>query len=352
MDSILRCGIAAALAVSMVGPSADSGEPTSSQSVGLRIIVIAGEDAVNVIQQKTAVAPIVEVRDRNDQPVAGALVTFAIRGGKTASFASGTQTLNVTTDAAGRAAVTDITPLARGSYRIEVTASFESQTANLTISQTNVATAAQAQAIGAGTAAGAGAVAAGAAAAAAGGGGGLSGVAIGAIAAAAGGGALVAVKAASGGDSTGPTSAGPTQPGPTGPPTATVNPALLAAAGTYTLVQINGSSLPALTVASPPNPCPGFTDSGTLTLTINPEVYDLSERSHIECRTGPGDQFNSHNSGTWSLQGGTITFTPGGSGQFFVGPGTLSGSTLTFPFDAPHANAGNPPLRVNSTWTK
>ena len=42
----------------------------------LKIVVIAGEGAVNVIQQKTAVAPIVEVRDRNDQPVAGVVVTF------------------------------------------------------------------------------------------------------------------------------------------------------------------------------------------------------------------------------------------------------------------------------------
>ena len=33
---------------------------------GLKIVVLAGEDAVNVIQKKTAVAPVVEVRDRND----------------------------------------------------------------------------------------------------------------------------------------------------------------------------------------------------------------------------------------------------------------------------------------------
>src|SRR5262245_34319878 len=60
---------------------------------GLRIIVIEGEDAVNIIQQKTAVAPVVEVRDRNDQPVAGAIVNFAIRSGR-ASF-GGARTLTV-----------------------------------------------------------------------------------------------------------------------------------------------------------------------------------------------------------------------------------------------------------------
>ena len=49
---------------------------------GLRLVVIEGEDAVNIIQQKNAVAPVVEVRDRNDQPVSGAVVRFAIRSGR------------------------------------------------------------------------------------------------------------------------------------------------------------------------------------------------------------------------------------------------------------------------------
>ena len=61
-----------------------------AQGAGLKIVVIAGEDAVNIIQQRTAVAPIVEVRDRNDLPVAGVAVVFAIRGGG-ASFAGGTK---------------------------------------------------------------------------------------------------------------------------------------------------------------------------------------------------------------------------------------------------------------------
>src|SRR4029453_4033310 len=180
MDSILRCGVAAALAVSIVGTSADSRESSrAAQNAGLRIIVIAGEGAVNIIQQKTAVAPIVEVRDRNDQPVSGRLVCFTIDKSHAAPFARGVHTLSVTTDGAGRAAVQELIPVSNGTYQVNVTASFEGQTANLPISQTNVATAAQAQAIGAATAAGAGAIAAGTTAA---GGGGLSGVAIGAIA--------------------------------------------------------------------------------------------------------------------------------------------------------------------------
>jgi hypothetical protein len=110
---------------------------------GLRIVVIAGEDAVNVISQRTAVAPIVEVRDRNNQPVAGAIVTFSIQGAQNATFA-GASTLSVTTNAIGQAAVTGLTPTGAGAVQINVAAAFQGQTATAAIAQTNVATAAQA----------------------------------------------------------------------------------------------------------------------------------------------------------------------------------------------------------------
>src|SRR6187399_2582399 len=75
-----------------------------AQSPALRIVVLEGEDAVNIVQQKTAVRPLVEVRDRNNLPVAGATVTFTIGGGQPAAFAGGLQTMTVTTNAAGQAA--------------------------------------------------------------------------------------------------------------------------------------------------------------------------------------------------------------------------------------------------------
>jgi hypothetical protein len=81
---------------------------TAQTAPALRIVVLAGEDAVNIVQQRTAVAPVVEVRDRNDQPVGGAVVTFAIRSGS-ATF-DGASTLTVTTSAAGRAAAAGLTP--------------------------------------------------------------------------------------------------------------------------------------------------------------------------------------------------------------------------------------------------
>lgn len=120
-----------------------------AQPPALRIVVIEGEDAVNVIQQKTATRPVVEVRDRNNLPVPGVLVTFSIEGGTAASF-GGASTLTVATNAAGQAAVTGLTPSAAGAFQIQVQAAFQGQLATATITQTNVMTAAQAAAAGGG----------------------------------------------------------------------------------------------------------------------------------------------------------------------------------------------------------
>ena len=163
-----------------------------SPASALTIVVIAGEDAVNIIQQKTAVAPIVEVRDRNDQPVAGAIVTFAIQGGRSASFAGGASTLSVTTNAAGQALASGFSPLASGAVQINVQAAFQGQVAAATIAQTNVMTAAQAAAAGAGSGSASGSSAG---AGAAGGGGGMSGTTIAILGGLAAGGAVAAVKA-------------------------------------------------------------------------------------------------------------------------------------------------------------
>ena len=164
------------------------------QAAGLKIVVIAGEDAVNVIQQRTAVAPIVEIRDRNNVPVAGVPVTFTV-GGSSASFAGGVNTLTVTTNALGQATASGLTPTATGALRVTASAAFQGQTATATIAQTNVMTAAQAAAAGGGTAAGGGGTSTTAGTgAAAGGGGGLSATTIGIIGAAVAGGAVAATQ--------------------------------------------------------------------------------------------------------------------------------------------------------------
>ena len=127
-------------------PQAASAQaPAPGAGQGLRIVVVEGEDGVNIIEKKTAVAPIVEVRDRNNLPVAQVAVTFLI-GGKGAAFSNGARTLTLTTDSAGRAVVTQLNPLSKGALQIQVRATYQGQTATATIHQTNFATAAQAQA--------------------------------------------------------------------------------------------------------------------------------------------------------------------------------------------------------------
>lgn len=175
-----------------------------AQPAALRVLVIEGEDGVNIIQQKTAVRPVVEVRDRNNLPVSGALVTFSVEGGKAATF-GGASTLTVATNAAGQAAVSGMTPAVSGAFQIQVSAAFQGQVATATIAQTNVLTAAQAAAAGAasgggaggGAGTGAGGGGAGGAGGAAGGAGGLSATTIGVVGAAVAGGALAATQVVS-----------------------------------------------------------------------------------------------------------------------------------------------------------
>jgi hypothetical protein len=145
----------------------------------------------------------VEIRDRNDLPIAGVPVTFTIGTGGGASFAGGAQTLTVVTNAAGRAIAAGLTPTANGALQISASAAFQGETAVATIAQTNVLTAAQAAAAGSGAAAsggaggaggaGGGSSAAGATGGAAGGagGGGFSATTIGIVGGAAAAGAVV-----------------------------------------------------------------------------------------------------------------------------------------------------------------
>jgi len=156
----------------------------------LRIVIVEGEGAINNVRQRVAREMIVQVNDENDRPIAGALVTFALpNSGAGGSFANGARLLNVVTDQAGRSVVQGFTPNnVVGTFQVNVTASYQGQTANAVISQTNASLAS-----GASTAAGT--------AGATGGGGGISATMVGIIAAIAGGAAAAAVAIARGGKS-------------------------------------------------------------------------------------------------------------------------------------------------------
>ena len=156
-----------------------------AQDDGLRIVVLEGEDSVNIIAQGTAVPTLVEVRDRNDLPVVGVSVTFLMQTGN-ATLNAGLSQVALTTNALGQAAVA-VNPLAAGAVELSVSATFAGETATAAIVQTNFATAAQAAAAGLGTTGGGGGVGAGAGGAGAGGGGIGMGTVIGITGAAVGG---------------------------------------------------------------------------------------------------------------------------------------------------------------------
>ena len=176
---------------------------TPSKNVAeLKINVLAGENGVNIIKAKTAVKPVVEVRDKNNLPVAGVYVAFAApQSGPHVTFEHGSSTYSTVTDASGRASIHMMKAVGPGHFKISVNASFQGQTVTTAIAQTNYLTMAAASAAGAGAAAGAGTAAAA---------GGISGTMIGVIAGAvaASVGTAVAVSKSGGGSKSSSTPTG------------------------------------------------------------------------------------------------------------------------------------------------
>ena len=121
------------------------------EAAALRVIVIDGAEAANIVAEKIAAEPVVEVRDKDNRRAVGAVVRFVIR--KTARdrvaavFHSGDTEVRLT-DAAGQARATALTPLEPGSFEIEVQVSHQGQTATTTLRHTNYPTVAEARAAG------------------------------------------------------------------------------------------------------------------------------------------------------------------------------------------------------------
>jgi len=105
----------------------------------LQIIVIEGQDGVNILKKKRAVQPVVEVRDGRNTPISGASVTFSSpTDGPSLTFSNGLRSISVLTDATGRATVDELKPLSLGQFQLNVASSFRSLSATATISLTNV----------------------------------------------------------------------------------------------------------------------------------------------------------------------------------------------------------------------
>ncbi len=123
----------------------------------LQIVVIQGEDGANIVQDGTFADTIVEVRDRNNVPiVGGAVITAGVvwglaanTGGATpGAFANGSNTIAITADTQGRAAISGFRPSGNGQISIQVNASYQGHTGHVTVHQTNFPTVAAARAAG------------------------------------------------------------------------------------------------------------------------------------------------------------------------------------------------------------
>ena len=119
----------------LLGTSGTLAEPS------LRIIVVEGDGAINNVRTHTTHDPVVEVRDEKNGVVPGASVTFQTPStGPSADFGDGARSFVTQTDAEGRATVHGLRPNSiTGPYEIRLTASFNRQTANAVITQTNAA---------------------------------------------------------------------------------------------------------------------------------------------------------------------------------------------------------------------
>jgi hypothetical protein len=115
-------------------PQAFAQEPAHK----LNLVIVEGEGAINNIRQRTAREPIVQVEDENHKPVAGAAVLFLLpERGAGGTFANGSHSLSVVTDAQGRATAHGIqVNHVKGQFQMQVTATLGGLTATAVITQT------------------------------------------------------------------------------------------------------------------------------------------------------------------------------------------------------------------------
>jgi hypothetical protein len=102
------------------------------------IVVVEGEGVTNKVRQRVSPDPAVRVEDDNHQPVAGAVVVFALPvSGATGEFVNGSKTLTLMTDKNGMAVANGLkTNEVPGKLQIYVTASYRGQRARTLINQT------------------------------------------------------------------------------------------------------------------------------------------------------------------------------------------------------------------------
>jgi L-ascorbate metabolism protein UlaG (beta-lactamase superfamily) len=136
----LRQQLAVALALALLQPAPFLAQQSPAAPGRLSVRIKEGHNAENDVHQKRAVTPLVEIRDANGRPAAGAEVTFELPGsGPGGSFSGWMRAQTVRSDEAGRAAPTNFMPNGEtGPFEIRVSAASGTLTGKATIAQTNV----------------------------------------------------------------------------------------------------------------------------------------------------------------------------------------------------------------------
>lgn len=106
-----------------------------------KLVVLRGENAQNNIKKGRATRPVVEVRDRNNKPVAGVAVVFALPStGPSGTFVGGGQVTTVTTNNLGQASASFTPNSVPGKYNVNVSTGTGVQSAAVQIATVNVLT--------------------------------------------------------------------------------------------------------------------------------------------------------------------------------------------------------------------
>lgn len=146
LGQAFACFLSFSLAVCMPAQTA-----TQAGEQKFRLVVVRGEgDQHNVKKGRATSQAVVEVRDENDRPVAGVLLTFTLPNqGASGAFVGGSQMTTVATGPTGQASVTFTPNNLQGAFSLKVSGAVQGQSLAATIAQTNIAIGAAALSTGA-----------------------------------------------------------------------------------------------------------------------------------------------------------------------------------------------------------
>lgn len=104
----------------------------------LNLFVLQGQNAINSVPDRTAIQPVVEVRDENQQPLEGADVVFELPStGPSGLFPGQQLTFTTKTNLRGQAGAPFTPNMTTGRFTIKVTATLRNRTGHINITQTN-----------------------------------------------------------------------------------------------------------------------------------------------------------------------------------------------------------------------